>query len=100
VKPAGVMNAIVATEGRLVWADPAMGVVVVDAPAHARWDFYAHGAPLVSGAAIPRGCFNWSKAVVCLRRPNHHQPSRRTCLRLGGALHRLRPLSRCSGLFL
>lgn len=64
VKPAGVMDAIVATEGRLVWADPAMGVVVVDAPAHARWDFYAHGALLVSGAAIPSGCFNWSKAVV------------------------------------
>src|SRR5690606_1550538 len=49
VKPAGVMNAIVATEGRLVWADPAMGVVVVDA------------LPMPAGTSTPTGLC-WSAA--------------------------------------
>jgi uncharacterized membrane protein len=61
VSPARAMNAIVALDGRLVWADPAMGVAVVDVEPGARMQFYAKGALLVSGAALPSGCFNWSR---------------------------------------
>ena len=61
-RPATVMNAIVASESRLVWADPAMSVIVVDSPA--KWEWYRRGALLVSGAALPSGCFNWSKGIA------------------------------------
>jgi len=57
-----VWSALSATDARLVWTDPAMGVVVVDAPADSRWRFYRHGAVLVSGSGLPAGCFNWSRA--------------------------------------
>ena len=60
--PENVFVAIAATEARLVWTDPAMGVVVVDVPAERRWQFYGHGALLVSGSGVPAGCFNWSRA--------------------------------------
>ncbi|MHA6346437.1 DUF2243 domain-containing protein [Roseivivax sp. CAU 1761] len=46
----------------LVWADPSMGVVVVDLPHSSRWDLYRHGALLVSGTGVPAGCFSWSAA--------------------------------------
>lgn len=47
---------------RVVWADPAMSVVLVDVPRDRRWSFYAKGAMLVSGSGVPAGCFNWSRA--------------------------------------
>lgn len=62
VDPAQVWSALSATESRLVWTDPSMGVVVVDAPADRRWSFYRHGALMVSGYGAPGGCFSWSRA--------------------------------------
>jgi uncharacterized membrane protein len=47
---------------RVVWADPAMSVVLVDVPRDRRWSFYGKGAMLVSGSGVPAGCFNWSRA--------------------------------------
>lgn len=57
-----VWSALSATGSRLVWTDPSMRVVVVDAPASQRWSFYRHGALLVSGSGVPAGCFKWSQA--------------------------------------
>ncbi|WP_126174174.1 DUF2243 domain-containing protein [Altericroceibacterium xinjiangense] len=62
VRPADVMNAISAHDGRLVWSDPKMAVVVVDVEQADRLSFYRHGAMLVSGSGLPNGCFNWSRA--------------------------------------
>jgi uncharacterized membrane protein len=62
VTPAQAMNAIVAADGRLAWADPSMAVVVVDVPRVNRFSFYKRGALLVSGSGLPSGCFNWSRA--------------------------------------
>lgn len=59
--PADVVAALAATESRLVWADPAMSVLVVEAAPERRWDFFWHGAMLVSGAGMPTGCFEWSR---------------------------------------
>jgi uncharacterized membrane protein len=64
VKAAEVMNAIVAADGRLLWSDPQMGVVVVSVPPENRLSFYREGALLVSGSGVPAGCFNWSKGAV------------------------------------
>ena len=33
-----------------------------DVAAERRWRLYARGALLVSGTAVPAGCFNWSRA--------------------------------------
>jgi hypothetical protein len=60
--PSEVFAALDALDARLVWSDRAMGVVVVAVPAARRWDFYRHGALLVSGAGVPAGCFNWSRS--------------------------------------
>ncbi len=60
--PREVFAALDATGARLVWSDRNMGVVVVAVPAAKRWDFYRRGALLVSGAGVPAGCFNWSRA--------------------------------------
>ena len=60
--PREVFAALEALDARLVWNDRAMGVVVVAVAPERRWDFYRHGALLVSGAGVPAGCFNWSKA--------------------------------------
>lgn len=60
--PREVFAALDALDARLVWSDRAMGVVVVAVAQERRWDFYRHGAWLVSGAGAPAGCFNWSKA--------------------------------------
>lgn len=60
--PNQVWSALSATDARLVWTDPSMGVVVVNAPADQRWSFYRHRALLVSGSGVPAGCFNWSRA--------------------------------------
>jgi Predicted membrane protein (DUF2243) len=60
-EPQQVLSAITAADARLVWTDPAMGVVVVDVPPERRWSFYWAGALLVSGSGPPAGCFNWSR---------------------------------------
>ncbi len=60
--PAAAFAALTATGARLVWSDPAMGMIVVDVIDGQRWQFYRHGAVLVSGAGLPAGCFGWSRA--------------------------------------
>lgn len=60
--PREVFAALDALDARLVWSDRAMGVVVVAVPHERRWGFYRHGALLVSGAGVPGGCFNWTRA--------------------------------------
>lgn len=60
--PREVFATLDALDARLVWSDRAMGVVVVAVPDEKRWDFYRHGALLVSGAGVPAACFNWSRA--------------------------------------
>ena len=60
--PADVEAALARLDARLVWADPSMGVVVVDLPSERRWQLYRNGALLISGAGVPAGCFNWSTA--------------------------------------
>ena len=59
--PRDVFAALDAVDGRLVWSDRAMGVVVMAVPKERRWDLYRHGALLVSGSGAPAGCFNWSR---------------------------------------
>lgn len=60
--PADVVAAFAELEARLVWADPSMGVVVVDMPSDRRWRLFGKGALIVSGTGVPAGCFNWSTA--------------------------------------
>ena len=60
--PEHVLFALAAADARLVWTDPAMGVVVVEVHPERRWQFYRNGALLVSGSGVPVGCFNWSGA--------------------------------------
>lgn len=60
--PREVFAALDALDARLLWSDSSMGVVVVAVPEARRWAFYRHGALLVSGAGVPAGCFNWSRA--------------------------------------
>ena len=57
--PKEVFAALDAVDGRLVWSDRAMGVVVMAVPKERRWDLYRHGAMLVSGGGA--GCVNWSR---------------------------------------
>ncbi|WP_020651728.1 DUF2243 domain-containing protein [Massilia niastensis] len=59
--PRDVLAALDAVDGRLVWSDRAMGVVVVAVPEGRRWELCRHGALLVSGTGVPAGCFDWSK---------------------------------------
>jgi len=61
VGPREVFAALAAVDGRLVWSDRAMGVVVMAVPAQQRWALYRHGALLVSGAGAPGGCISWSR---------------------------------------
>lgn len=60
--PAAAFAALAATDARLVWSDPDMGMIVVDVAVRQRWRFYRHGAVLVSGAGLPVGCFGWARA--------------------------------------
>lgn len=60
--PAAVFAALDATEARLIWGDPELGVLVLDMPEVNRWRLYRHGALLVSGTGGPAGCINWSRA--------------------------------------
>lgn len=57
--PREVFAALDAVDGRLVWSDRKMGVVVMAVPKERRWDLYRHGAMLVSGGGA--GCVNWSR---------------------------------------
>jgi uncharacterized membrane protein len=59
--PREVFAALDAVDGRLVWSDRAMGVVVMAIPARHHLTLYRHGALLVSGAGAPGGCVNWSR---------------------------------------
>jgi len=59
--PREVFAALDAVDGRLVWSDRAMGVVVIAVPAARRWHLYRHGALLVGGSGAPAGCFAWSR---------------------------------------
>lgn len=61
VGPAEVFAALASVDARLVWTDPAMGVVVVDVELGQRWGFYAKGAMLVSGSGVPAGCLTWTR---------------------------------------
>lgn len=56
-----VVSALAAADARLVWSDSFMGVVVVSVAPERRWDFYRHGALLVSGSGLPAGCFDWTQ---------------------------------------
>ncbi|OON60844.1 hypothetical protein B0920_18000 [Massilia sp. KIM] len=59
--PREVLAALDAVDGRLVWSDRAMGVVVVAVDEARRWELYRHGALLVSGTALAAGCLNSSR---------------------------------------
>ncbi|MEH6437918.1 DUF2243 domain-containing protein [Massilia sp. DD77] len=59
--PLDVFAALDAVDGRLVWSDRTMGVVVAAVPQARRWELYRHGALLVGGTAAPAGCFGFSK---------------------------------------
>jgi len=59
--PREVFAALDAVDGRLVWSDRAMGVVVMAIPVRDHLTLYRHGALLVSGAGAPGGCVNWSR---------------------------------------
>jgi len=61
--PNDVFAALDAVDGRLVWSDRRMGVIVAAVPQARRWELYRHGALLVSGTAVPAGCFNFSRPV-------------------------------------
>ena len=60
-EPQQILSAVAVAGARLVWTDPAMGVVVVDVAPERRWSFYRAGALLVGGSGPPAGCFNWSR---------------------------------------
>lgn len=60
-QPSDVMAVVASADARLVWADPAMAVVVVQVEPERRWEFYRRGAVLVSGSGLPPGCFDWSR---------------------------------------
>lgn len=62
VTPQAAMAAVVSENAGLVWSDPGMGVLVVAVAKERRFNFYKHGALLVSGAGTGAGCFNWSVA--------------------------------------
>jgi hypothetical protein len=57
-----VLALVASVDGRLVWTDLGRGVVVLDVDPERRWGLYARGALLVSGTAVPAGCFDWSGA--------------------------------------
>jgi hypothetical protein len=57
-----VLALAAAVDARLVWTDPGLGVAVLDLAPERRWRLFAGGALLVSGTALPAGCFGWSRA--------------------------------------
>lgn len=59
--PDAALASITATGSRLVWADPALKVMVIDTPADfSRTSLYRHGALIVSGTVNASACLNWS----------------------------------------
>lgn len=56
-----VVTALAAVDARLLWSDPALGVVVVVVEPARRWALYRQGALLVSGSGMPVGCVSWSR---------------------------------------
>jgi uncharacterized membrane protein len=61
ISPQRAWAAVAAADARVVWTDPSMDVVILDAPAERRWSFYRAGALLVSGSGLPAGCASWSR---------------------------------------
>ncbi|MFZ5718071.1 MAG: DUF2243 domain-containing protein [Pseudomonadota bacterium] len=61
VGPRHAIAALAAADARLVWGDPAAGVLVVQLPQTGAWDLYRKGALLVSGGGLPAGCLDWSR---------------------------------------
>lgn len=53
--------AVQQADGRLVWTDPALAVMVVQVPADRRMGLYANGALLVTGGEFAPGCIDWSR---------------------------------------
>lgn len=45
-----------------VWSDPSGVAVLRLGDGDSAWRLYRHGAILVSGAGVPAGCLNWSRA--------------------------------------
>jgi len=64
IDAAQAVAAVRSADGRIVWSDPRMTVIVVDIPAGERMELYRRGALLVSGSGVPSGCFNWSDGVA------------------------------------
>lgn len=63
ISPQQALGAIMATGGRLLGTDPSGQMWSVQmAPGGNPMTLYRHGAMLVSSAALPLGCFNWTKA--------------------------------------
>lgn len=62
ISPQEAMAAVVAEGATMAWSDPAMSVLVIDVSPDTRFNFYKHGALLVSGSGLPAGCYNWSRA--------------------------------------
>lgn len=61
VSAPGVLAALDAVDGRLVWSDPSMAVVLVAMDDARRFGLYRHGALLVGGAGLPGGCAVWGR---------------------------------------
>lgn len=61
---AGIEAAIARTGARLVWADAANGIALLDVAPADRWRLYGRGALLVGGSALPAGCFGWSRPDI------------------------------------
>ena len=61
---AGIEAAIARTGVRLVWADAANGIALLDVAPADRWRLYGRGALLVGGSALPAGCFGWSRPDI------------------------------------
>lgn len=55
-----LLAALSPTDARLLWADAAGGVVVLQSAQRLpRWPLYRHGALYVSGTLLPAGCSAW-----------------------------------------
>lgn len=61
IKGGEAITVIAEVGGRLVWADPALAVMVIEVPPDRRLSLYAQGALLVSGGAASAGCIDWSR---------------------------------------
>lgn len=55
------LSAIAATDAKLIWSSPDMGVAVLNLDGGRKFDLYRHGAVFVSGSVVPAGCFGWAR---------------------------------------